>query len=141
VSDIEEHRRICPKRKIQCDDCVEKVSVADMTAHVREHHKESLIEKFDVSQQKALRRKLSNFSADRTAPKKNLRGALAMIGYTGKFYCGSHQETCSLQGCCDGTCGKSNGCNCRACMQLDVQARSLPPGFLINRQGRACRVS
>jgi hypothetical protein len=64
-----------------------------------------------------------------------------MIGYTGKFYCGGHQETCNLIGCCDGTCGKTNGCNCRACMQLDVTARSLPPGFLVNKEGRACRVT
>ena len=26
-------------------------------------------------------------------------------------------------------------------MLLDVEARTLPPGFLVNRAGRACRVS
>jgi hypothetical protein len=26
-------------------------------------------------------------------------------------------------------------------MQLDVTARSLPPGFLVNKEGRACRVT
>ena len=26
-------------------------------------------------------------------------------------------------------------------MLLDIEARSLPPGFLVNREGRACRVS
>ena len=113
----------------------------DLEQHIKQNHKDSLIERFDVSCQKALRKKSSGYYVDRIAPKKNLRGANARIGGTGKFYCGQHSETCSLGGCCDGVCGTANGCNCRACMLLDVEARSLPPGFLVNREGRACRVS
>jgi len=40
-----------------------------------------------------LRRKSTRHIGDRTAPKKNLRGVLARIGLTGKYYCGSHAET------------------------------------------------
>ena len=141
VAEIDEHRQICPKRKIQCDECTEKIQVSHFIKHIQENHRESLIEKFDISCQKSLRRKIGGSNYDRTAPKKNLRGIVARIGETGKFYCGGHSETCNLLDCCDGCCGKTNGCNCRACMLLDVEARTLPPGFLVNRAGRACRVS
>ena len=39
-----------------------------------------------------------------------------IIGETGKYYCGMRLLSC---GCCDGTCGPNNGCNCLACQALD----------------------
>lgn len=43
--------------------------------------------------------------------------------------------------CCDSYCGPTNGCNCSYCMKLDVEARKLPKGWFVNRDGHACRVS
>ena len=37
--------------------------------------------------------------------------------------------------CCDGICGPLTGCNCSACMKLDIKARVLPLGWLVNSEG------
>lgn len=67
----------------------------------------------------------------------NHLGNHARIGATGKYYCNKEQSPpCD---CCDSKCGPHTGCNCAACMRLDVKARSLPCGFLINREGRIAR--
>ena len=68
---------------------------------------------------------------------KNSLGRVARLGQSGKFYCGG--KTGFSCGCCDGNCGPSNGCNCVACMKLDIQKRGLPKGYLVNNQGFACR--
>ena len=60
------------------------------------------------------------------------------LGVTGKYYCGG-QLNGPLCSCCDGTCGTGNGCNCLECMRLDVTVRKLPPNWLVNRDGFACR--
>ena len=67
----------------------------------------------------------------------NSLGRQARLGSTGKYYCGG--EGCS--DCCNGGCGPTNGCNCEACMALDIKARSLPKGDLVNKEGHACRIS
>ena len=61
----------------------------------------------------------------------------ARIGQYGKYYCGGRLEgNCT---CCDGYCGTDTGCNCRACMQLDLKARLLPKGYLVNKDGKIVR--
>lgn len=57
----------------------------------------------------------------------------ARIGATGLYYCGQRLKGENL------LCEQSNGSNCRECQRLDIQARSLPPGFLVNGLGRICR--
>ncbi|XP_056015509.1 E3 ubiquitin-protein ligase TRIM36-like isoform X2 [Ostrea edulis] len=47
---------------------------------------------------------------------RNSAGAPAKKGDTGKYYCGRWVLTCR---CCDGYCGPDNGCNCKACRELD----------------------
>ena len=69
---------------------------------------------------------------------RNRRGDPVQLGTTGKYYCGKHLLDCR---CCDGNCGPTNGCNCADCMQLDVSSRHLPPGQLVNREGRVSRRS
>jgi len=59
-------------------------------------------------------------------------------GITGKFYCsGALGGRCN---CCNGYCGPTDGCNCLACMREDIRSRRLPPGFLVNKEGRTCGV-
>ena len=56
-----------------------------------------------------------------------------------KYYCGKQALDCR---CCDGHCGPNTGCNCSACMQLDVSTRRLPPGQLVNNEGHvSCRAA
>jgi len=61
----------------------------------------------------------------------------ASIGSSGKYYCGRMLNGFCL--CCNFFCGPSDGCNCQSCMQLDVAARALPKGHLVNREGRTAR--
>jgi hypothetical protein len=61
------------------------------------------------------------------------------LGASGKFYCqGPLNASCS---CCDGNCGPTNGCNCVACMELDVASRCLPKGYLVNKEGRISKLA
>ena len=62
----------------------------------------------------------------------NRRGAQVTLAENNKFYCGEPLLDCR---CCDGRCGPSSGCNCPDCMLLDVAARGLPRGHLVNRDG------
>jgi hypothetical protein len=53
----------------------------------------------------------------------NAKGRNARLGENGKYYCGGPLEgPCD---CCNGYCGPENGCNCSACMQLDIKMRCL----------------
>lgn len=81
-----------------------------------------------------------NNNDDRIAATRNDFGRRARLGSTGKYYCGGRLDgpRCA---CCNGQCGPSNGCNCSACMILDVQKRELPRGWLVNREGGSARCS
>ena len=58
---------------------------------------------------------------DRIGKMVNGAGRAARLGASGKYYCAGRLETkCS---CCDGYCGPENGCNCTACMRLDIASR------------------
>ena len=77
---------------------------------------------------------------DRIETTSNANGHIARLGSTGKYYCGMTLDG-QRCGCCDGYCGPTNGCNCSACMKLDVGRRWLPPGWLVNRDGCPARKS
>lgn len=68
---------------------------------------------------------------------ENHLGKRAKLGKTGKFYCGERLNGYCY--CCDGNCGPGSGCNCVACMRLDIDARELPRNYLVNSQGRTAR--
>ena len=55
---------------------------------------------------------------DRISDKQNEKGRRARIGESGKYYCGGVLDTNCM--CCNGYCGPDNGCNCSACMKLDI---------------------
>ena len=48
--------------------------------------------------------------------KNNFDGAKSVLSKNGKYYCGRKILSCM---CCNGNCGPSNGCNCKACQWLD----------------------
>ena len=62
----------------------------------------------------------------------NKNGDKSVAGENGKYYCGNGNLQCE---CCDGSCGPDDGCNCSACMELDVQTRGLTHHYLVNRNG------
>ena len=70
--------------------------------------------------------------------KTNSKGNVARIGQSGKYYCGKDLDRVDCR-CCNGSCGPTNGCNCSACMQLDLFSRNLPKGWLVNREGYPSR--
>lgn len=74
----------------------------------------------------------------RIETKVNSEGRRARLGSSGKYYCGGRLDGPDC-GCCDGDCGPTNGCNCSACMKLDVEARKLPRGWYVNRDGFPCK--
>lgn len=81
---------------------------------------------------------------------KNNIGLTAKKGVTGKYYCGAlMNETCecleiirrlSLFSVPINTCGPVDYCNCVNCMQLDLESRRLPKGYLVNREGAVARI-
>jgi hypothetical protein len=100
-------------------------------SHIKEKHRQALLEKFDKAQK-------TTFvdQSDRVARKSN-GNAFARIGSNGVYYCGRRMNHCNK--CCDGHCGTTNGCNCADCQRLTIQARQLPDGFFVNREGYTCR--
>lgn len=70
-------------------------------------------------------------------PIHNRLNRIAYLGMTGKFYCGGQLDGSRCR-CCNGICGPVSGCNCSACMILDVTSRNLPRGWLVNQQGAPC---
>ena len=79
----------------------------------------------------------ANLNFDRIGKTQNDIGKQARIGQSGKYYCGGILGTkCN---CCDGQCGTTSGCNCLSCMKLDIKARMLPKGYLVNKEGRCVR--
>jgi len=97
--------------------------------HVTERHSKEVIAYFSAQES---RPQPNQPVLDRIGRKGNAR-----IGATGKYYCG--QRLNGSCGCCNGYCGPSDGCNCQSCMQLDVAARVLPKGYLVNKEGRTAR--
>ena len=68
---------------------------------------------------------------------QNSNFKMAKLGITGKYYCGTNLYGPKCE-CCNGVCGGTNmdGCNCLACMELDLKARNLPKGsWLVNCEG------
>lgn len=64
---------------------------------------------------------------------------VSRLGKSGKYYCG--QKLHGFCRCCNGFCGPTNGCNCSECMMLDIKNRSLPKGWLVNKEGFSARRS
>ena len=118
------------------------------------HHQETynyqeLKNQFDITQtnSQAIQEKNEKLKAKRSLVKTrdiigsttNSFGRTARVGASGKYYCGGPLNTNC--GCCDGSCGPTTGCNCSGCMELDLAARCLPSGYLVNKEGRVAKLS
>ena len=77
---------------------------------------------------------------DPISQSQNRFGRLARLGNNGKFYCGGNLDGPKCN-CCNGKCGPTNGCNCSACMSLDVEKRNLSHSWLVNCEGAPARCS
>ena len=64
----------------------------------------------------------------------NGAGYIARYGKTGKYYCGQKDRS-------NFTCGPSTGNNCVPCMKLDLEARGLSKGWLVNKSGAPTQLS
>ncbi len=132
--ELKNHNLKCPKavRKCSIKNCDFSGMNDEFLAHVSSNHHKEFLERFDQDIQSNPKPN----TADPIAPTKNSKGSEAKLGSTGKFYCGGQLEgSC----CCNGYCGPTNGCNCRACMLLDVQTRKLEKGYWVNKDGATCR--
>lgn len=128
IENIKAHKDKCTLRPLQCvlAGCEFKGPQSELLGHVVEVHPAEVIQLCTSGNLRA------TFKRDCIAKVGNAR-----IGLTGKYYCGGKLDTpCS---CCNGYCGTSSGCNCLNCMRLDIEARALPLGYLVNREGRMAR--
>ena len=126
------HDKKCLEKPITCNVCEAKVPKSKSLAHVATNHPQEILAVYFGKAQAQEERK----SVERDCINLSVR---ARIGKTGKYYCGKRLDPpCD---CCDGFCGRSSGCNCVDCMKLDVLARNLPKGYLVNSFGNICTKS
>lgn len=126
-----------PYRVFKCpsSNCNFSGNQQEFISHILQQHGSLLIQRYHY-----LFNDQSAFD-DMIATRLNENNKKARLGETGKYYCEVYMGKCKSRPCCDGYCGPTNGCNCLACMKLDIQARKLPPGYLVNRNGFVARRS
>ncbi|XP_013395836.1 E3 ubiquitin-protein ligase NRDP1 [Lingula anatina] len=141
-SEMNEHIARCPRRMLECPSTSCKFSGPrdDFIHHIGDVHRDILLAKaerlFEPEPKGATN--IQQGQVCRVERSRNRRNHEARLGSTGKYYCSQR-----LNGhcrCCNGYCGPTNGCNCEACMKLDVEGRCLPRGWLVNSDGAAARV-
>jgi hypothetical protein len=116
----------CPIKQFTCSvaSCAYSGRLSEFLTHVIAQHPQETIKAFTSAP--------SNEPRDCIGRRGNAR-----LGSNGKYYCGQRLNgSCT---CCNGFCGPTNGCNCEACMRLDIEARALPPLHLVNKEGRTSR--
>ena len=137
-SNVKEHEQLCTYRVYVCSspNCSFRGEKKEYLSHLfKEHEDDIFVHAHLCFSQPGFRFN----SQDRIATKTNAVDRVARIGQTGKYYCsGALEIYCN---CCDGNCGPSNGCNCKACMKLDIESRNLPKNYFVNREGAICRKS
>jgi len=134
-SNLEDHKNICEYREFNCiaPNCQFNGKNEEFLNHLVSVHKN-----FVLKNSEKLFLSSDETELDRIAIRNNSSGNPARLGKTGKYYCGYNLDfTCV---CCVG-CGPGNGCNCTACMKLDIEVRGFPTGYLVNKEGFACRKS
>ncbi|XP_065054194.1 uncharacterized protein LOC135682995 [Rhopilema esculentum] len=133
-SSMKEHIANCQYRPSRClfKECNEVCLQKDLSQHLFKVHEDEVIRcvvKCNESEE-----------LDRMATEKNENGDACHRGKTGKFYCGKPLDDpeCSCSGA---QCGPETGCNCNACMKLDVVTQSLAVRTYVNRMGHPSKQS
>lgn len=151
-SELKAHVKNCPSQQIACPapNCGFKDEQKMFARHLLEAHEDTLVKRawflFNDPQPLSVENvPVCPSIAGSTITVEDLKGRVngknvtARLGESGKFYCGSGLGT--LCGCCNGRCGPTDGCNCSACMKLDVLRARLPSGWFINRDGYPAHLS
>lgn len=145
LGDLNTHLLVCPAamRKCHVSKCTFNATTDEFLVHLMKDHKKDILTAFDENSTRGSPNEKPIVNAPFSDPiitRTNEKGLKARLGSSGKYYCGGKLEgKCGPWGCCDGSCGPTNGCNCRACMILDIQTRNLPKGYWVNRDGAICR--
>ena len=135
---LKDHLTLCPQTIHKCsfNCCTFEDKTDNFLNHIQENHRKDLISIFTGGEN---HQNPNKKELDPIITRRNSKGRKARLGESGKYYCGG--TGCNDIGCCDGSCGPTNGCNCAACMQLDIDVRQLPPRYWVNREGAVCRKS
>jgi len=142
--DLKDHLKRCDKAPLECPLCSEKLKKEESLNHlVASHRKESFAKLetiFGLFNDENNNLSDDKIVSDSIVTQINSKGRQARLGSSGKFFCKSELDGKRCR-CCNNFCGPTNGCNCSACMQLDIQNRKLPQGWLVNTDGFAARRS
>jgi hypothetical protein len=138
IGTLGKHFDVCPNRLLECNQasCDFKGKQEDFIQHITSQHQHILAKYFDKKAKTEVTEKypkLDIFSA-----KINSAGNSAYRGDTGRFFCGKKSDV-RCNGC-DGNCGPNNGCNCSACLRLDIEFYKLGMNQLLNHDGAMCEV-
>ena len=130
--EIKSHLKSCPQKPDTCRICSKEIPGTERLAHALNFHAEDIVKIYTDG---ALARPIE----DR---KYNERDCINLskrsrLGKSGKYYCGKPLGPIACK-CCNGVCGRTTGCNCVDCMKLDIEARNLPKGYLVNNAGIIC---
>ena len=144
-SELKSHLRLCEFRTFECPICGKyKAQRNDYVKHLTEIHPDQLIKLVEEKYGEESKDKKEELGENKRQIKDpleirtNANKRTSRIGSSGKYYCGGRITKCA---CCNGFCWPTNGCNCAACMQLDIESRCLPKGCYVNREGAICRMS
>eukprot|EP00794_Sanderia_malayensis_P009744 gene9744-10740_t len=141
-SELKEHMAKCQHRIIKCPSqgCAFSGKESDFVAHLAADHKANLVKNAEkiFQQQQDINMQQQPNKRGLFGIKKNGNGRICRLGETGKYYCGGSLGDAGCP-CCCGSCGPTNGCNCSACMKMDVKMHKLPPKWYINKEGAISR--
>ena len=132
--DRSDHIMKCEKQMLACPVCETDFGKLDLVFHLIKMHNKELMKNMNAIIENFKMRNAGTNQQITIESSRNDIGNLARLGLSGKYYCGNKLDGPSCI-CCNGTCGIESGCNCSSCMKLDVKARNLPDGWLVNSDG------
>ena len=134
--DLEDHKLLCSESVKCCtyNCCTFRGKTGEFLLHLQNNHQKDLISVF--TRETTLTK--DSPPRDPIASRLNSKQRTARLGVKGKYYC---KGRTNCKNCCDGRCGPTDGCNCGACMELDIESRKLPKNYWVNRSGATCRRS
>ena len=144
VGELENHLIKCNESTMKCSICLQNLKKSQYIANLSSNQLKYFNERAKIINEFLINptEKIENvYKKDNPFLLKHLSldNSNAWLGNTGKFYCRGYMT--SECDCCSSECGPKDGCNCTSCMELDIQFRNLPKGWLVNRAGYASKRS